>query len=139
MTGRIRRSQWQRRASVTAPARDPFRKPCRCADGDLVRKADKEGDISFKGRRIRLGRPFRGEWVALRPAAEDGVFKIHFGCHHIGAVDLRAGEVACGFVDIATAMPTSSTGQQQPHNTSDLVVENASSSCVPHVSEQCPP
>jgi hypothetical protein len=30
--------------------------------GDIVRKVDKAGDISFQNRRIRLGKPFRGEW-----------------------------------------------------------------------------
>jgi transposase InsO family protein len=80
--------------------------------GDLVRKADAQGDISFKNRRIRLGKPFAGQTVALRPTAEDGVFSIHFCTHQIGAVDLKASApAACGFVDIARAMPTSSTGQ----------------------------
>jgi transposase InsO family protein len=78
---------------------------------DIIRKVDARGDISFKSRRIRLGKPFRGEPVALRPTAEDGVFSIHFCTHQIGAVDLRAvASSACGFVDIARAMPTSPTG-----------------------------
>jgi hypothetical protein len=84
------------------------------ADGDIVRKADKGGDITFQNRRVRVGKPFRGEMLALRPTAEDGLFSIHFGRHRIGAIDLRAlPQSACGFVDIARAMPTSSTGQQQ--------------------------
>jgi transposase InsO family protein len=88
--------------------------PIEYGDGDIVRKADQGGDIRFKSRRIRLGKPFRGELLALRPAAEDGVFSIHFGRHQIGAIDLRAADRrACGFVDIARAMPTSSAGQQQ--------------------------
>jgi hypothetical protein len=29
--------------------------------GDTVRKADQEGDVSFRGHRLRLGRPFHGE------------------------------------------------------------------------------
>src|SRR5262245_6510740 len=89
-----------------------------------VRKADKEGDISFKGRRLRLGRPFRGEPIALRPTTEDGVFSIHFGTHRIGTVDLRVPDVwASGLADIASstgacaevpnAMPTSPQAQQQ--------------------------
>ena len=91
---------------------------------DLVRKADKDGDISFKKRRVRLGKPFRGEIVALRPTAEDGVFSIHFCTHSIGRVDLRStSKQACGVVDIAptpdawgqtpVAMPTTPQAQQQ--------------------------
>jgi transposase InsO family protein len=87
--------------------------PLEYADGDLVRKADKEGDISFKSRRIRLGRPFAGQHVALRPTATDGVFSIHFGHHQIAAADLRSNRSGCGFVDLANATPTSSTAQQQ--------------------------
>jgi len=77
---------------------------------DLVRKADQEGDISFKAHRIRLGRAFGGELIALRPTTEDGVFSIHFCAHQIGTVDLRS---ACGLVDIARAMPTTPQAQNQ--------------------------
>jgi transposase InsO family protein len=78
--------------------------PIEYGPGDLVRKADKEGDISFKNRRIRLGKPFRGEPIALRPTTEDGVFSIHFCTHQIGTVDLHdVAPSACGFVDIASS------------------------------------
>jgi transposase InsO family protein len=94
--------------------------PIEYGSHDSIRKADAQGDISFKNRRIRLGKPFRGEPIALRPAAEDGVFSIHFCTHQIGAIDLRlVVSSTCGFVDIARAMPTSSTGPttatQQPN------------------------
>jgi transposase InsO family protein len=94
---------------------------------DLVRKADQDGDISFKNRRIRLGKPFRGECIALRPTPTDGLFSIYFCIHQIGAIDLRrSGRVACGVVDIAPigsvrqaeeAMPT--TPQAKPQQTLD--------------------
>jgi transposase InsO family protein len=97
--------------------------PIEYGSGDTVRKADQEGDIRFKGRRLRLGRPFRGEPIAVRPTTEDGLFSIHFGTHRIGTVDLRAAAAACGRVDIASAadrcgetsdaMPTSPQAQQQ--------------------------
>jgi hypothetical protein len=88
-----------------------------------VRKVDKAGDISFHNRRIRLGKPFRGEWIALRATTEDGVFSIHFCAHKIATLDIRAAATAaCGLVDIAStvctdgeavaAMPT--TPQAQP-------------------------
>lgn len=93
---------------------------------DQVRKADKEGDVTFKSRRIRLGRPFAGQPIALRPTTADGLFSIHFCAHEIAAVDLRAAEAACGFVDIAPpihretdaadAMPTIPQAQKQQQN-----------------------
>ena len=98
--------------------------PIEYGSGDIVRKADKDGDISFKSHRIRLGKPFRGEMIALRPTAEDGVFSIHFCAHPIGSIDLRAVNAkACGLVDIAPpvdasgetskAMPTTPQAKQQ--------------------------
>lgn len=87
--------------------------PIEYGAGDVVRKADKEGDISFKARRVRLGRAFRGEPIALRPTSDDGVFSIHFCTHRIGTLDLREAPSACGFVDIAGAMPTIPQAQQQ--------------------------
>jgi transposase InsO family protein len=102
--------------------------PIEYGAGDIVRKVDKAADISFKNRRIRLGKPFRGEWIALRATTEDGVFSIHFCTHTIGTIDLRAAAAAaCGLVDIAptvcpggeavAAMPT--TPQAQPQQTLD--------------------
>jgi transposase InsO family protein len=91
------------------PSRRPFPEtlpPIEYGPDDLVRKADKEGDITFKQRRIRLGKPFRRELLALRPTTDDGVFSIHFCTHQIGLVDLReAATEACGFVDIARRCP----------------------------------
>jgi hypothetical protein len=92
--------------------------------GDIVRKADQEGDISFRGRRLRLGRAFRGEPISVRPTTADGVFSIHFCTHQLGTVDLREPDVwACGHVDIAAevapcssaadAIPTCQQAQQQ--------------------------
>jgi len=82
--------------------------------GDLVRKADKEGDIRFKGRRMRLGKPFRGQIIALRPTAEDSVFTIHFCTHQIGQIDLRpvTDDAVCGLVDIA---PNADPGGEASH------------------------
>jgi transposase InsO family protein len=98
--------------------------------GDTVRKADQEGDISFRGHRLRLGRPFRGEPIAVRPTSQDGVFSIHFCTHQIGTFDLREPDVlARGHVDIASAadahgetsdaMPTGPQAQQQPQQALD--------------------
>jgi transposase InsO family protein len=102
--------------------------PIEYGAGDIVRKVDKAGDISFRNHRIRLGKPFRGERIALRATTEDGVFSIHFCTHAIGTIDLRAAAAAaCGLVDIASTvcacdeavavMPTSP--QPQPQQTLD--------------------
>jgi|SRR5947209_9444473 len=57
--------------------------------GDQVRKVACDGTISFRGRPHDLGKPFRGERVAVRPTAEDGQFGIYFGVHRVAQVDLR--------------------------------------------------
>jgi transposase InsO family protein len=90
--------------------------PIEYAPGDLVRKADREGDISFQRRRLRLGRAFRGEPIALRQTAQDGVFSIHFCMHQIGTVDLRiTAPRTCGLVDNAQPRcPQGPQHQQQP-------------------------
>jgi transposase InsO family protein len=56
---------------------------------DAVRKVACDGTISFKGRPFDLGKAFRGERVAVRPAAEDGVFGVYFGVHRVAQADLR--------------------------------------------------
>jgi transposase InsO family protein len=87
--------------------------PIEYGPDDIVRKANQDGDIQFKRRRFRLGKPFRGQPIAVRPTAEDGIFSIHFCTQQIGTIDLRAAASACGLVDIATAMPTTPQAQQQ--------------------------
>ena len=56
---------------------------------DVVRKVDVNGDISFKARRVVVGKAFRGQPVALRPTTEDGVFSVHYCVHQIARLDLR--------------------------------------------------
>jgi transposase InsO family protein len=80
--------------------------------GDTVRKVDPLGYISLKGRRLHVGKAFRGHPIALRRSDEDGLLGVHFCAHRIGTLDLR---VACGLVDNATALPTSPQEQQQQH------------------------
>jgi transposase InsO family protein len=87
--------------------------PIEYGPDDLVRKADQNGDISFKGRHIRLGKPFRGQLVALRPTSDDGAFSIHFCTQAIGSIDLREAVSACGLVDNAARCPQGPQAQQQ--------------------------
>jgi len=91
--------------------------------GDSVRKVSEIGFISFKSRRWRIGKAFRGHPVALRASEVDGVFSVHFCTHRIATIDLRAGaDLACGFVDnadlscgLADNMDALSTTPQAPH------------------------
>jgi transposase InsO family protein len=88
--------------------------PIEYGPDDVVRKADQNGDISFRGRRVRLGKAFRDQPIALRPTDADGVFAVYFCIQQIGVIDLTAdAKSARGLVDIATAMPTSPQAQQQ--------------------------
>lgn len=48
--------------------------------GDIVRKVDVCGRISFRSRKFRVGKAFHGQPVALRSADKDGVFDVFF-CH----------------------------------------------------------
>jgi transposase InsO family protein len=87
--------------------------PIEYADGDIVRKVDANGHISFQARRLSIGKAFRSHPVALRPTGEDGVFSIHFGAHWVATLDLRsAAPQACGLVDNASALPTTPQAQQ---------------------------
>jgi len=48
--------------------------------GDIVRKVDVCGRISFRSRKFRVGKAFHQQPVALRSAGKDGVFQVFF-CH----------------------------------------------------------
>jgi transposase InsO family protein len=73
-----------------SPVRFPERiDPPDYAPGEIVRKVQHGGLISFKGRQIRLCKAFRGHAVALRPTDIDGLWNACFGVHRIAQVDLR--------------------------------------------------
>jgi len=80
---------------------------------DIVRKVDQKGCISYRNRTWRIGKAFRGQPVALRQSHEDGRLDVYFCCQKLAQIDLREHRTACGFVDIARAMPT--TPQARPH------------------------
>ena len=57
--------------------------------GDIVRKVDQTGRISFRNRTFRVGKAFRHNPVALRPAQQDGDFEVFF-CHlKVAQISLR--------------------------------------------------
>jgi len=56
---------------------------------DIVRKVDATGKIYFRNRTFYLGKAFRGEAVALRPAETDGSFDIYFCHQRVAQISLR--------------------------------------------------
>jgi transposase InsO family protein len=90
--------------------------PIEYGPGDIVRKVDAQGFISFKGRSFRVGKALRRQPIALRPTSVDGVLSVHFCAHQIALIDLKTENKVCGFVDIAGTMPT--TPQTQQHQNS---------------------
>lgn len=58
-------------------------------DGDVIRRVNGAGQISFRGRTIKLSQAFGGQDVALRPTVEDGVWRVCFGRFKIGQCDVR--------------------------------------------------
>lgn len=47
---------------------------------DLVRRVQKGGEITLRGRSYKIGKPFVGHPVALRPTPSDGILDVFF-CH----------------------------------------------------------
>jgi transposase InsO family protein len=85
--------------------------------GDQVRKVDGDGFISFKNRPWRIGKGFRGEFIALRASQIDGLFSVHYCAHHVATLDLRQGEApSSGLVDNTARCPQ---GPQQPQQQQD--------------------
>ena len=86
--------------------------PIEYGPGDIVRKVDQDGWISFKNRPWRIGRPFRGLPVALRPTDQDGVFTIRFMAQTIARLDLNAGQITV-FRLVANAIASATTPKTQ--------------------------
>ncbi len=56
---------------------------------DRVYKVGKNARIEVQSRRIKIGKAFIGQRIALRPTAEDGCFAVWFSRFEIGEIDLR--------------------------------------------------
>lgn len=59
------------------------------APGDMVRKVQATGRVSFRNWEIRLSKAFRGYAVGLRPTLEEGVWEVYFCTHPIAQIDLK--------------------------------------------------
>lgn len=62
--------------------------PAEYDEGETVRMVQAHGAISFRGRRLRIAKAFRGQQVAIRPTPVDGVWGIWFMAHLIAEADL---------------------------------------------------
>lgn len=58
--------------------------------GDRVYKVDNSARIMVGSRRIKIGKAFVGQPIALRATRRDGVFALWFSRFEIGEIDLRA-------------------------------------------------
>jgi transposase InsO family protein len=63
--------------------------PFEYAPGDLVRRVQQGGHVSFLGRALKLPKAFRGRTVAFRPTIQDGLFDVVFRTQMIATVDIR--------------------------------------------------
>jgi hypothetical protein len=63
--------------------------PFEYAPGDIVRRVQQGGHVSFLGRNVKLPKAFRGKVVAFRPTPQDGVFDVVFRTQMIATIDIR--------------------------------------------------
>jgi transposase InsO family protein len=63
--------------------------PFEYAPGDVVRRVQHGGHISFLGRALKVPKAFRGKAVAFRPTTQDGVFDVVFRTQRIATIDIR--------------------------------------------------
>jgi transposase InsO family protein len=63
--------------------------PIEYAPDDQPRRVGKDGALSFHGHDYQVGLAFRGQTVAVRPTAVDGVFEVYFVRQRLRCIDLR--------------------------------------------------
>lgn len=74
------------------PSSHPFPEalpPILYDSGDTIRKVDDSGKISFRNRSFRVGKAFRHNPVALRPAQNDGEYDVYFCQLKVAQISLR--------------------------------------------------
>ena len=63
--------------------------PIEYPPGEMVRKVDQGGKISFRGQSYRVGRALWGLPVAVRPVNIEGWFEVYFCQHKVVCIDTR--------------------------------------------------
>jgi transposase InsO family protein len=79
-------------ASRYRPSPRPFPEtlpPVEYGPGEVVRKVQGDGTLSYRNRLYRVGKGLRGQPVALRPTPDEGVLAIYLGRAQVGLLDLR--------------------------------------------------
>lgn len=60
---------------------------------DDVRRVRRSGQVQYKRQQFYIGEGLIGELVAIRPADEDGIFKVYFCNREVRRIDLRTEQV----------------------------------------------
>ena len=63
--------------------------PIESGPGEIVRKVQAQGKVSYRGHLFRVSKAFRGYPVALRPTPHDGLWRVYFCHQHIADLDLQ--------------------------------------------------
>jgi transposase InsO family protein len=63
--------------------------PVSYPSGDVLRKVDAAGKISFQGRKVHVGKAFSHQPVGVRSTPLDGQFEVYFCHQRITRIDLR--------------------------------------------------
>ena len=56
---------------------------------EIVRKVDTTGRIRYKSNKIRMGKAFIGDWLALKPTSQDGEIQVYFRNYPIRTISLK--------------------------------------------------
>ncbi len=63
--------------------------PFEYAPGDIVRRVQQGGHVSFLGRTVKVPKAFRGKAIAFRSTTHDGVFDVVFLTQKVAIIDIR--------------------------------------------------
>jgi hypothetical protein len=74
------------------------------ADGEIVRRVSVDPHISFKNRRWRVPKAFRGERLAIRPKDRDGHYGVFFGSRQVAEIDLTSDKCVSDVSERVSAM-----------------------------------
>ena len=78
-------------AHAYQPSRRPLPEPLppvRYGEDDTVRKVDAAAKIYFRSHVFRIGKAFRGQYLAIRPTDTDEVFNVFFCNQKIAVISL---------------------------------------------------
>lgn len=102
---------------------DPNPPPPEYLSGDVVRKVDEGGKLSFNGRGYKVGQPFSGQRVGLRASEVDGVMNVMLGEQEVGRLDLRdASEAMCCTEPPVASLPKARCSTQSVTHVSKQVL-----------------